>query len=135
MQDETRILIVDDNEADIWLLKDYLAQTNKIMSIEAIKDGKEALLYLKREGQYADADIPSLILLDLNIPKFNGKEILSELKKTIWLKEIPVIVLTTSSNPQDKEDCLKMGASLYLTKPASLDGYEQMIDTILGLLN
>jgi chemotaxis family two-component system response regulator Rcp1 len=95
-----------------------------------VGNGEDAMAFLRREGEFADAVRPDLILLDLNLPKKNGREVLSEIKTDARLRRIPVIILTTSSNEQDVAHTYKNSANCYITKPAELDDFIRVIGVI-----
>src|SRR5262245_17838222 len=112
-----RILIVDDNVADSYLMNEALREVAVPTQITVIGDGVQALAYLRREGQYADVALPDLLLLDLNLPKLDGREILVEIKSDPTLKHIPVIIFTSSEADHEVLFAYRHGASCYLVKP------------------
>lgn len=121
------ILIVEDNEDDILLLKEAFIEARLINAINIVTNGDEALRYLKRKGEYAGATTPGLILLDINMPGKNGFEVLDELKADADLKSIPVIMLSTSSRESDVVDSYEKGACSYVTKPVRFEEFQNAI--------
>ena len=124
------ILLVDDSDDDIEFTKKALEETKLANSVAVVNDGIEAMAYLRKEGQYADVDTPSLIFLDLNMPRKDGREVLAELKADPVLRKIPVVVLTTS---QAEEDILKsydLHANCYVSKPVDFAGLTRVVRLI-----
>lgn len=124
------ILLVEDNPGDVRLTKEALGEGRIYNNLNVVRDGIEALAFLLREGEYADAPRPDIILLDLNLPRKSGREVLAEIKKDKVLKNIPVIVLTTS---QAEEDILKvygLNANCYITKPVDFDHFIKIVQSI-----
>jgi chemotaxis family two-component system response regulator Rcp1 len=126
------ILLVEDNPGDIRLTKEVLKDGKIRNTLNVVMDGEEALLYLKKEGKYKDAIIPDIILLDLNLPKKDGREVLAEIKSDPLLMLIPVIVLTTSSAEQDVLNMYAHHANCYITKPVD---FSQFINVIRSIEN
>ena len=125
-----RILLVEDSPGDVRLTQEALKEGKVRNDLHVATDGVEAMAFLRREGEYADVPRPDLILLDLNLPKKDGREVLAEIRADGRLKRIPVVVLTTS---RDEEDILKaygLSANCYITKPVDLD---QFIDVIKAI--
>jgi len=117
------ILLVEDNQGEVRLIRESFEEINLKVDISVVRDGVEALSYLRKTEPFEKADAPDLILLDLNLPKKNGFEVLEEIKDDQALKHLPVVILTTS---QDEEDVLRtyqMQASCYISKPEGLEGY------------
>ena len=115
------ILVVDDNEDDVLLLQESLRDQPAVKLLHAVRDGEEAMAFLRREGRYADAARPSLVLLDINMPKMNGFEVLYEMKTDPALRGIPVVILTTSSREADVLTAYTGGACSFVTKPVNFD--------------
>ncbi|MEM9276509.1 MAG: response regulator [Cyanobacteria bacterium P01_F01_bin.143] len=114
------ILLVEDNKADIRLIKEALKNSSISYELVTVRDGVDAMLYLRREGDYAEALRPDLVVLDLNLPKKDGREVLEEIKTDSQLKRIPVIILTTSSNEDDIDQSYELNANCYITKSRNL---------------
>lgn len=113
-----QILLVEDNDGDILLIKEALDDGKILHELNVVKDGHEAILYLNKEQNYADRSYnPDIILLDINLPKKNGHEVLKHIKNTEKLKHIPVVMLTTSSTPKDVLEAYKEHANCYISKP------------------
>ena len=124
------ILLVEDNPGDVRLTMEALKDSKMHNDLDVTRDGVEALAFLRREGKFAHAPRPDLILLDLNLPKKNGREVLAEIKADKDLKRIPVVVLTTS---QAEEDILRMYnlyANCFVTKPVDLDQFIKVVQSI-----
>ncbi len=111
------ILLVEDNPGDARLTQEAFRGGSVPCRVEHVTNGEEAMAYLRREGDYADRPRPHLILLDLNMPRMDGREVLVELSKEECFSSIPVIALTTSSAPEDIEECYRHGANAYVVKP------------------
>lgn len=124
------ILLVEDNPGDVRLTKEALKEAKVINHLTVLKDGVEALAFLRREGQYVQAPRPHLILLDLNLPKKDGREVLAEIKDDEKLKRIPVVVLTTSQNEQDVLKTYDLHANCYVTKPVDLEQFITVVKSI-----
>lgn len=132
MGNPIEILMVEDNPGDVRLTQEALRE-NKVHNHMAVtRDGVEALAYLRQEGEYADAPRPDLILLDLNLPKKDGREVLAEVKADPQLKRIPVVVLTTSSADEDILRSYDLHANCYVTKPVDLDRFITVVRSIEG---
>jgi chemotaxis family two-component system response regulator Rcp1 len=114
------ILLVEDNKADIRLIEEALKNSSISYQMVVTRDGVDAMAYLHRDGEYAEALRPDLIVLDLNLPKKDGREVLAEIKTDPKLKRIPVIVLTTSRNEDDVEQSYDLNANCYITKSRNL---------------
>ncbi|HYY24855.1 MAG TPA: response regulator [Candidatus Udaeobacter sp.] len=125
-----RILHVEDNPGDVCLIGEALGESGRGYEIVVAPDGADALDYLYGRGNYAGAPRPDLILLDLNLPKKTGREVLAELKKDAALKHIPVVVFTSSSAPLDISEAYGLHANCYVTKPADLDEVFRVVGMI-----
>lgn len=121
------ILLVEDNEDDIVLIKDAFSEAKFMALINGVSDGEEALAYLRREPPYQQAVRPGLILLDINMPKMNGFEVLEALKKDADLKSIPVVMLTTSKREEDVVRSYGGGAASYITKPFDFADFVKIV--------
>jgi CheY-like chemotaxis protein len=117
------ILLVEDNEGDIMLTKEALEESKIPVQLSVVKDGKEAIDFLNKQGKYPDAGSPDLLLLDVNLPKKNGHEVLQYIKGNENLKQIPVIMLTTSSSEKDINLSYNNHANCYITKPADVNDF------------
>lgn len=127
------ILLADDDPDDWILLRSALQETGIPMDLRMVVDGEELMDYLMRRGPYADHSIapkPHLILLDLNMPRKDGREALAEIKANQLLRRIPIVVFTTSKEGQDILRCYELGASSYVTKPCTFSGMLDMARTI-----
>jgi CheY-like chemotaxis protein len=124
------ILLVEDNPGDIRLTQEAFKEGKVSNEINVVNDGIEALAYLRQEEQYADASRPDVILLDLNLPRKDGYEVLAEIKKDPDLRRIPVVILTTSEAERDILQTYYMHANCYITKPVDLDQFITVIKSI-----
>ena len=124
------ILLVEDNPGDVRLTIEALKEAKVRNRLSVAKDGVEALAFLRREGSYADAVRPDLILLDLNLPRKDGREVLSEIKGDASLRSIPVVILTTSRADQDILRSYELHANCYITKPVDLDQFITVVKSI-----
>jgi two-component system, chemotaxis family, response regulator Rcp1 len=127
-----RVLLVEDNPADADLTRDTLETGKLRVSLSVVVDGVEAMDFLKRRGKHADERRPDLILLDLNVPRKDGREVLAELKEDADLKAIPVVVLTSSDAEKDVLQCYSLGANCYVTKPVDLRAFQQIVRGLEG---
>jgi CheY-like chemotaxis protein len=121
------ILLVEDNEGDIILTLEAFEESKVKTEINVVKNGQQALDYVFQKGEYSDAQRPDLILLDINIPIFNGHEVLKTIKEDNNLKKIPVVMLTTSSNPNDVDKAYENHANSYVKKPLHMDDFLKAI--------
>jgi CheY-like chemotaxis protein len=124
------IFLVEDNPGDVRLTRETLKDSKLLNHISVVDDGEEAMAFLRREGQYVEAIRPDLILLDLNLPKKDGREVLAEIKTDEQLRRIPVVVLTTSSAEQDILKTYDLHANCYITKPVNLDQFSAVVKAI-----
>ena len=124
------ILLVEDSPADVDLTREALEDAKVHNNLHVASDGVEALAFLRREGRYVDAPHPDLILLDLNLPKKDGREVLAEIKADPLLRRIPVVVLTTSDAEQDILRSYDLHANCYVTKPVDLDAFIHVVRSI-----
>jgi CheY-like chemotaxis protein len=124
------ILLVEDNAADVRLTEEALREGKVRNNLHVARDGMEALEFLKRQGKHAKATRPDLILLDLNLPRRDGREVLAEIKNDPELKMIPVVVLTTSSAEADILKSYKLHANCYITKPVDLEQFVSVVKSI-----
>ena len=128
--DKVDLLIVEDNPDDVILMQESLLEAGVNVNLSAVEDGVEAMAFLRREGRYADAPCPDLILLDLNMPRKSGHEVLAEVKADERLKLIPVVILTTSQAQEDVLKAYNMHANCFVTKPVDLDAFIHVIHSI-----
>jgi CheY-like chemotaxis protein len=124
------VLLVEDNPGDVRLTKEALKEGKLLNHVTVVGDGVEALSFLRRQGQYADAAPPDLILLDLNLPKKDGRQVLAEIKTDPSLRRIPVVVLTTSSAEEDILKTYDLHANCYITKPVDLEQFMRVVKSI-----
>ena len=127
---EIQILLVEDNEGDILLTLEAFKEIKVKNTIAVVKDGEEAIDFLKKQGQYANSVLPHLILLDINMPKINGIEVLDFIKKDEKLKKIPVVMLTTSSSEADIAECYEKSANCFITKPLDFGKFLNVVEAI-----
>ena len=125
-----RVLLVEDNDADVRLTREALREAGDGVRLSTAGDGEQALAYLRQEEGFAEAPRPDLVLLDLNLPRKNGTEVLAEMRADERLARIPVIVLTSSAAQQDIDDCYARGANAFVVKPQDLDAFMDLIETI-----
>ncbi len=124
------VLLVEDNPGDVRLTKEALREGKVRNNLHVAPDGVEALAFLRREGQYASAVRPDLVLLDLNLPRKDGREVLEEMKSDPALMNIPVVVLTSSQAEQDILKAYNLHANCYVTKPVDLDQFITVVKSI-----
>ncbi len=124
------ILLVEDNPGDVRLTIEALHESKVRNTLSVASDGVEALAFLRREGRHRDAPRPDLILLDLNLPKMDGREVLAEIKADGELRTIPVVILTTSRAEQDILKSYNLHANCYITKPVDLDQFITVVKSI-----
>jgi len=128
--DTVRILIADDDEDDLLLIADAFEEARLTNPIDFVKDGEELMHYLRKEGQYADTDdipLPGIILLDLNMPKKDGRTALKEIREDPKLHKIPIIVLTTSKSEEDILKTYDLGVNSFITKPVTFDRLVEVV--------
>lgn len=125
-----KILMVEDNPGDVRLTLEALKTSALRNDLRVVEDGEAALAYLRREGKYAGAPRPDLILLDLNLPRKNGREVLAEVKADERLRSIPVVILTTSKDEEDMLKTYNLHANCYISKPADLNQFSTVVKAI-----
>jgi CheY-like chemotaxis protein len=123
---------VEDSPADVRLTREALHEAKVINTLHVVKDGVAALAFLRKQGQYAGSPRPNLILLDLNLPKKDGREVLAEIKEDEDLKRIPVVVLTTSKAEEDIVRSYNLHANAFITKPVDLTRFFEVIRALEG---
>jgi two-component system, chemotaxis family, response regulator Rcp1 len=124
------VLMVEDNQADVFLMKEYLKEFMFPLYLCVARDGEEALTALRQSLCFSSKQDPDFILLDLNLPKMDGREVLAEIKGDPGLKHIPVLILTSSTNEQDRTTAYENHATCYLQKPNSLEHYTTVVKSI-----
>jgi two-component system, chemotaxis family, response regulator Rcp1 len=124
------VLLVEDSPGDVRLTREALKDAKVHINLHIASDGVEAMAFLLREGKHANAPRPDLILLDLNLPKKDGREVLEEVKTSPTLKSIPVVILTTSASDADIQRSYLLHANCYITKPVDLDGFLTVVKSI-----
>lgn len=122
-----QILLVEDSPEDIELTLEALEGSKLANALEIVNDGVEALAYLRKQGKYASSPRPSLILLDLNMPKKDGRAVLEEIKNDDTLKDIPVVILTTSKDEEDIARAYRSHANCYITKPVDIEQFQKVV--------
>lgn len=124
------ILLVEDSPGDVRLTQEAFRDAKVHINLHVALDGTEAMAFLEQEGEYVNAPCPDLILLDLNLPKKDGREVLKEIKESPTLKSIPVVILTTSEAEADILRSYQLHANCYITKPVGLDGFLKVVSSI-----
>lgn len=124
------ILLIEDNPGDVRLTQEFLKEGNIASHLHVVEDGIQAIEFLQQQGQFAQAPRPDLILLDLNLPRKDGREVLAEIKFNEAWKRIPVIVLTTSQSKEDISSAYGFYANCYISKPIDLDQFVQVVRSI-----
>ena len=124
------LLLVEDNPGDVRLTREALKDGKVCNNLHVVEDGVEAIAFLRREGQYGDVPRPDLILLDLNLPRKDGREVLAEIKGDPKLKHIPVVVLTSSKSEQDILRSYRLQANCYITKPVDIEQFVNVVRAI-----
>jgi len=124
------VLLVEDSPGDVRLTQEAFRDANRSVRLHVASDGVEAMAFLRHEGAYVNAPRPDLILLDLNLPKMDGREVLAQIKEDDTLKTIPTVVLTTSDAEADISKSYQLQANCYLNKPVELDAFEALVKSI-----
>jgi len=124
------ILLVEDNPGDVRLTQEAFKETNILNHLNVVGDGVEAMAFLRREGGYADVVRPDIVLLDLNLPRKSGRDVLEEVKGDPALRNIPIVVLTTSRAEQDVLDAYEHHANCYIAKPVNLERFVDIVRSI-----
>ena len=124
------VLLVEDSPGDVRLTQEAFKDAKVHINLHVASDGAKAMAFLKQEGEYATAPRPDLVLLDLNLPKKDGREVLEEIKESPTLKSIPVVILTTSSSEADIMRSYLLHANCYITKPVGLEGFLKVVKSI-----
>ena len=126
------VLLVEDDPGDVLLIREAFAFNKVRNRLHVVSDGVDALAFVRREGEYADRPRPDLIVLDLNLPRMDGREVLAELKADEALRPIPVVVLTTSKAEEDVLRSYDLHANCYITKPVDLDDFTGVLRQVQG---
>jgi CheY-like chemotaxis protein len=124
------VLLVEDSPGDVRLTQEAFREANGAIHLHVVCDGVEAMAFLRREGNYLHVPRPDFILLDLNLPKMDGREVLAHIKSDDSLKTIPTIILTTSNAEADIVKSYQLQANCYLTKPVQLDAFEDLVKSV-----
>ena len=130
----TRILVAEDNPEDVYLLREAFSLEGQEVDLVVVTDGEQALEFVQRQGQFSSASIPNLIVLDLNLPKSDGSDVLRCIRETEAYAGIPVVVLTSSDSPRDRKTIESLGASSFITKPSDLDSFLALGRTLIGFV-
>jgi two-component system, chemotaxis family, response regulator Rcp1 len=125
-----KILLVEDNPADVGLVEEALKEAKILHELSVVEDGVQALEFLHQTGDFTDASLPDIIFLDLNLPRKNGREVLEEIKNDTELRQIPVLVLTSSEADEDIMKAYHSHANCFITKPPDLDSFIKIVSTI-----
>jgi two-component system, chemotaxis family, response regulator Rcp1 len=129
-RDIIHVLLVEDSIADSTLILEVFQDEKIAVDVSVVRDGIEAMDYLTRQGQYTNATTPDIVILDLNLPRMDGREVLAEMKKTTGLDAIPVVILTTSQAEEDIVASYKLRASCYVKKPIDLEQFIKIVKSI-----
>ena len=124
------VLLIEDSPGDVRLTREAFGQANRTIRIHVVSDGVEAMAFLNQQGTYADVPRPDFVLLDLNLPRMDGREVLSLIKADDNLKTIPTVILTTSESEADICKSYELQANCYLTKPVQLEAFESLVSSI-----
>lgn len=124
------VLLVEDSPGDVRLTREAFRTTDLSVRLHVAVDGVDAMAFLRREGEHVNAVRPDLILLDLNLPKMDGREVLGQIKEDLSLKTIPTVILTTSEAEADIRKAYELQANAYLSKPGQLDAFESLVRSI-----
>lgn len=124
------VLLVEDSPGDVRLTREAFRDANPAVELHVAMDGVDALAYLNRDGSFEDAPRPDLILLDLNLPRMDGRAVLARIKADAGLKTIPTVILTTSEAPADILKSYQLQANGYLSKPVQLESFENLVRSI-----
>lgn len=130
MKNRAEVLLVDDNPADIDLTREVLGHSKRQFHVNTVNDGQQAICFLRHEGQYAEQPTADLIVLDLNLPRKDGRSVLTEIKADPKLAKIPVVIFTTSHANADISRCYELGANCYLIKPGNLADFVAVVQSM-----
>lgn len=124
------ILLVEDDADDIFIIKQSMRRCNISVSMDIVRDGEKALHYVRNTGEFVHAQRPDLILLDINLPKYNGLKVLRSIKKEPSLQAIPVVILTSSDTEEDVRTAYMLQASCYIPKPVGVKQFQEMVRSL-----
>ncbi len=124
------ILLVEDNENDVMLMEHGFRKSRLVVNLHRARDGEECMDFLRKRGPFANAPMPDLVLLDLNMPRMDGREVLAELVKDETLRHLPVVILTTSSEEREILDMYKLRCSSYIVKPVDFEQFLRVIQLV-----
>jgi CheY-like chemotaxis protein len=124
------VLLVDDDPGDVLMIEEALEQLDSARTVHVVNDGEEALAFLRRKGRFTDAPRPDVVLLDLNMPRMDGRQVLADVKSDETLRTIPIVVFTTSQAPADVMSSYALHANAYVTKPINLDELTEIVQRI-----
>jgi CheY-like chemotaxis protein len=130
----TRILVAEDNPADVYLLREAMSRGAEPVELIIVSDGEEALEFIDRTGKHAGAPVPDLFVLDLNLPKSDGSDVLKRIRQKPEFGGVPVVILTSSDSPRDRNVVSSLGAESFLTKPSDLDEFLALGDTLMKFI-
>jgi CheY-like chemotaxis protein len=125
-----QVLLVEDDPGDVLMTREAFEDNKVANALHVVSDGAEALAFLRKEGEYADAPTPDLVLLDLNLPRVDGREVLAAVKADDELRQIPIVVLTTSESEEDVLRSYELHANAYVTKPVDFDRFIEVVRKI-----
>lgn len=125
-----RLLLVDDDEGDVFMMSELMQEMSLPIELQTVENGLQAMAYLRREAPYDQAPRPDLVLLDLNMPRMDGRQVLTEVRSDPELRGIPILVLTTSTARPDIQTCYETGCNAYLVKPFGVDGLTEMVSQL-----
>jgi two-component system response regulator len=129
-----QILLVEDNRADVYLFRKALENTKLSFELTVISDGSEALDFVGREGKYADSPVPDLAILDLNLPKNDGSQVLEAIRRSQYFSKVPVVITSSSTSPHERIQVERLGIAKYFRKPPHLEEFLQIGDDVRQLL-
>ena len=129
------ILLIEDAEPDVFLVREALRQAGVSVNLRVLDDGEKAVDFINQLDQDGAVDCPQLVLLDLNLPKRSGDQILEHMRQSGRCREVPVIIVTSSDSPKDRAETSRLGATLYFRKPSRLDEFMKLGPLVRGILN
>jgi CheY-like chemotaxis protein len=130
----TRILVAEDNPADVYLLREAFSLEGHGVELMVVTDGEQALDFVQNQGSFSNAPVPDLVVLDLNLPKSDGSDVLRSIRQKEAYNHVPVVVLTSSDSPRDRKTIEALGASSFITKPSDLDSFLALGRTLIGFV-